>query len=80
MASKKILIKKQFCTLGKAIEQCQANEAISTYRLSMLTGITQSTLGRVKYGKASPTLYTLERIAKALPEMYGLKLSEIIDK
>lgn len=67
-------MKKQFCALGKAIEQCQANEAISTYRLSMMTGITESTLSRLKYGKSSPTLYTMQRIARAL----NVDLSDLI--
>lgn len=64
-------MKKQFCALGKAIEQCQANEAISTYRLSMITGITESTLSRLKYGKSIPTRYTMQRIARALNVNYS---------
>jgi len=68
------MIKKEFCALGKAIEQCQVNcenGAVSTYRLSMLTGITESTLSRIKYGKCSPTRYTMQRIARALNVNYS---------
>jgi len=31
-----------------------------------LSGINEGTLSKLKHGKASPTVYTLERVAKAL--------------
>jgi len=67
---------KQLSPLGKAIESIMLDEYISWYRLSMLSGINEGTLSKLKYGKASPTLYTLERIAKAL----NVKVSDIILK
>jgi len=59
-------MKKQLSPLGKAIESIMISEAVSWYRLSMLSGINEGTLSKLKHGKASPTLYTLERIARAL--------------
>ena len=58
--------KKQLSPLGKAIESIMRDEAVSWYRLSMLSGINEGTLSKLKHGKASPTVYTLERVAKAL--------------
>ena len=42
------------------------DEAVSWYRLAMLSGVNQGTLTKIKYGSVSPTLYTLDRIARAL--------------
>jgi len=57
---------KKLSPLGEAIESIMRDEAVSWYRLSMLSGINEGTLSKLKYGKASPTVYTLERVAKAL--------------
>ena len=59
-------MKKQLSPLGNAIEHWLIINAMSWYRLSMLSGINEGTLSKLKYGKASPTAYTLERVAKAL--------------
>ena len=59
-------MKKKLSPLGKAIEHYQLTENVSTYRLSMLSGVTEATLSRLKHGITSPTVYTLERVAKAL--------------
>jgi transcriptional regulator with XRE-family HTH domain len=67
-------IKKQFSPLGNAIEHFQNMEAISTYRIAALTGLTESTLSKLKYGKTTPSLTTLERVAKVL----NVKVSDII--
>lgn len=64
---------KKLSTLGKAIEHYQVIENVSTYRLSMLSGVTEATLSRLKQGTTSPTIYTLERVARAL----NTKLSDI---
>ena len=58
--------KPQLSPLGKAIEHYQVTENVSTYRLSMLSGVTEATLSRLKQGITSPTVCTLERVAKAL--------------
>ena len=60
------MAKKQLSPLGRAIESIMLDEYISWYRLSMLSGINEGTLSKLKHGKASPTVYTLERVAKAL--------------
>ena len=57
---------KEFSTLGKAIDHFQAMEAVSTYRIAILTGLTEATLSKLKYGKTNPSLTTLERVAKVL--------------
>ena len=67
---------KQFSTLGKAIDHFQTMEAVSTYRIATLTGLTQATLSKLKYGKTNPSLTTLERVAKVL----NVKVSDIILK
>ena len=58
--------KPQLSTLGKAINHFMILESISWYRLAMLSDVNQSTLSKIKWGDVSPTLYTMERIAKAL--------------
>ena len=68
--------KPSLSPLGKAIEYYQVMENVSTYRLSMLSGVTEATLSRLKQGITSPTIYTLERVAKAL----NTSLSNIIIK
>ena len=65
---------KKLSPLGAAINHYMILESISWYRLSMLSGVSEGSLTKIKQGKASPTLYTLERIAKAL----NVPLSEII--
>ena len=67
---------KQLSTLGKAINHFMILESISWYRLSMLSGVTESSLTKIKYNRASPTLYTLDRLARAL----NVKVSDIILK
>ena len=67
---------KQFSKLGKAIDHFQTMEAISTYRIAILTGLTEATLSKLKYGKTNPSLTTLERVAKVLK----VKVSDIILK
>ena len=57
---------KQLSPLGEAINSFMEDEAVSWYRLSMLSGVNEGTLSKMKYGKTSPTLYTLERVARAL--------------
>jgi transcriptional regulator with XRE-family HTH domain len=69
-------MKKQLSPLGEAINSFMKDEAVSWYRLSMLSGVDQGTLSKAKYGKASPTLYTLERVARAL----NVNVSDIILK
>jgi transcriptional regulator with XRE-family HTH domain len=46
-------------------------EAVSTYRIAALTGLTQATLSRLKYGETNPSIDTLERIAKVLKVQYS---------
>ena len=58
--------KNKLCLLGKAINHFMIIEAISWYRLSMMSGVCEASLTNTRYGKSSPTYYTLERIAKAL--------------
>ncbi len=68
--------KPKLSALGKALEAIMNDEAVSWYRLSMLSGVNQGTLSKIKWQEASPTLYTLNRLAKAL----NVKLSDIILK
>jgi transcriptional regulator with XRE-family HTH domain len=64
---------KQLSPLGEAINSFMKDEAVSWYRLSMLSGVSQGTLTKIKNGDVSPTQYTLERIARAL----NVKVSDI---
>ena len=68
--------KPQLSPLGKAINHFMILESISWYRLSILSGVTESSLTKIKYNRASPTLYTLDRLARAL----NVKVSDIILK
>lgn len=68
--------KKQLSTLGKAINHFMVLESVSWYRLAMLSGVSEGSLSKIKYDRASPTLYTLDRIARAL----NVKVSDIILK
>ena len=70
------MAKKEFSPLGKAIDHFQTVEAITTYRIAILTGLTEATLSKLKHGKTNPSLDTLERIAKVLK----VKVSDIILK
>lgn len=58
--------KKKLSPLGEAVNSFMKGEAVSWYRLEMLSGVNKGSLSKLKYGDVSPTLYTLERIAKAL--------------
>lgn len=69
-------MRKVFSPLGKAVDFYQVEACMSTYRISVLTGLNQGTLSNLKYGKASPSVDTIERIAAAL----GTKASLIIAK
>ena len=60
------MAKKQLSPLGEAVNHFMKVEAVSWYRLSMLSGVNEGTLSKLKHGIASPTLYTLERVARAL--------------
>ena len=66
-------MKKQLTPLGKAIEHYQAESAISCYRIAKVSGISEGTLSKLKCGITSPSLDTLERVAKVL----DAKLSDI---
>ena len=67
---------KKLSPLGEAINHYMKSEAVSWYRLAMLSGVSEGSLTKIKQGKASPTLYSLERISKAL----NVPLSEIIKR
>jgi len=71
--------KPKFTPLGKAIEHfqsCSPNGIMSAYKIARLTGITEATISNMKYGKSSPSIDTLDRIADAL----NVKVSDIILK
>jgi len=68
--------KNKLCLLGKAINHFMVIEAISWYRLSMMSGVCEASLTNTKYGRSSPNEYTMERIAKAL----NVKHSDIVLK
>lgn len=73
--------KKEFSSLGKAIEQCQNDSGISTYRIAKLTGLTEGTMSKIKHGITNPSIDTLERVAKVLGVTASVILyrKEIID-
>lgn len=60
--------------VGGAITKFQRDMAVSDYRLAVVSGIDKSTISRLKSNKSSPTIYTIDRIARALQT----KASEII--
>ena len=52
--------------IGPRIKELCEKQKISNYRLSQMTGITQSVLARIIRRKNIPTIQTLERICAAL--------------
>lgn len=50
---------------GNIIELCE-KRGISKYRLAQMTGIAQSSLGRIMAKESLPSLPTLEKICEAL--------------
>ena len=52
--------------IGPRIKELCEKQKISNYRLSQMTGITQSVLARIIRRKNIPTVQTLERICAAL--------------
>lgn len=71
--------KPQLSPLGKAVEHFQSNAPdgiMSAYKIARLTGITEATISNLKHGKSSPSIDTLERIARAL----NTNVSDIILK
>jgi DNA-binding Xre family transcriptional regulator len=76
---KKIRKKPEFPPLGEAVEHfqsCAPDGIMSAYKIARLTGITEATISNLKHGKSSPSIDTLERIAKVL----GVKVSDIMLK
>lgn len=65
-----ITIKKEekgyFNLASKAVSSARACAGISQKQLSQLTGIDQADISKIERGIANPSVYTLERIAKAL--------------
>ena len=65
------------CRLRDMImEQCREKRDISKYRLSQLSGISQSSLGRIMAQENLPSLITLEKICAAL----GVTLSQFFQE
>ena len=58
------------------MEQCREKRDISKYRLSQLSGISQSSLGRIMAQENLPSLITLEKICAAL----GVTLSQFFQE
>ena len=52
--------------VGERIEELCKKRGVSKYRLSQLTGIAQSSLGRIIAKESLPSLSTLEKICNAL--------------
>lgn len=68
--------KNKLCLLGEAINHFMVIEAVSWYRLSMMSGVCEASLTNTKRGISSPTIYTMERIARAL----SVNVSDIMTK
>ena len=63
--------------IGKAILLIAKEKNITKYRISKLSGVTQTTLGEITNGKnKNPTVETLEKIANGI----GIPLSELNEK
>ncbi|WP_394896268.1 helix-turn-helix domain-containing protein [Clostridium paraputrificum] len=61
--------------IGKAILLIAKEKNITKYRISKLSGVTQTTLGEITNGKnKNPTVETLEKIANGI----GIPLSELL--
>ncbi|MFI3300169.1 MAG: helix-turn-helix transcriptional regulator [Candidatus Gastranaerophilales bacterium] len=59
---------------GKKIKIERIKQEISQEKLAELSGLHRTTLGAIENGKSSPTLDSIDKIAKAL----NLSLSEIL--
>lgn len=55
--------------------QARNSKNLSLIKLSVLTGISKSTLNNIENEKVSPTIKQLETIAKAL----GVRISDLYD-
>ena len=61
--------------IGKAILLIAKEKNITKFRISKLSGVTQTTLGEITNGKnKNPTVETLEKIANGI----GIPLSELL--
>lgn len=59
-------MKKQICNMGLAIEHFKAEANITAYKICQITSIDEGTLTKLKYGRTSPSIDTIERVAKVL--------------
>lgn len=57
---------KPTTALGKAVDYYQSEAGLSMYKISHLTSLDEGTLSKLKSGKTSPTIDTLERVANVL--------------
>jgi transcriptional regulator with XRE-family HTH domain len=67
--------KKLLKELGKRIRKFRREQDISQSQLGFECGVHGEYIGRIERGLQSPTITTLDNIAKAL----GIKLKELID-
>lgn len=58
--------------VGPRLKELCGKQRITVYRLSQMTGITQTVLGKIIKGKSVPTIQTLDRICEAL----GISLAQ----
>lgn len=61
---------------GQNIKNARVEKGLSTYRISELTGISQSGISKLENGKRSIKVDDLIRIAKAL----GVTATDLIEK
>lgn len=52
------------------LKEIRESRGLSQFQLSMLSGVNQSNISRIERGVESPTLNTLEKLARSM----GLKL------
>ncbi|SFQ09802.1 Helix-turn-helix [Lachnospiraceae bacterium XBB1006] len=62
--------------IPKRIEELCKKHDISRYRLSQLSGISQTALGHIAHGDSEPTLATLEKICEA----FGISMAQFFSE
>jgi transcriptional regulator with XRE-family HTH domain len=58
--------------IGRRVEELCEKYGVTKYRLSQITGITQTALAQIIEGKTTPTVHTIDKISDA----FGLTLAQ----
>ena len=63
-------------TLVARLKNRREQQGLSKYRVGQISGLHQSSIGKIEAGQQSPTLFTLLKIARALDVTLSALLAE----